>query len=159
MQRKLSASAHKRWQREKRKETVSTRKLSRIERKKQKEYGCCCEKKYGDNTSEFRKISLLHANLMEIMVLKAKKKMDEVKVKSETLLEKYSLTEISQLTCIDISKVCRILKSHFKEKTPQEYSWKLSDDLIHEVKEFFRSPQISYNLPDMRFCTKRYMRM
>ena len=31
--------------------------------------------------------------------------------------------------------------------------------MIEEVKEFFRSPQISYNLPDMRFCTKRYMRM
>ena len=73
MHRKLSASAHKRRQREKQKQTVSTRKLSRIERKEQKEYGCCCEKKYGDNTSEFREISMLHANLTEIMVLKAKK--------------------------------------------------------------------------------------
>ena len=73
MQRKLSASAHKRRQREKQKQTVSTRKLSQIERKEQKEYGCCREKKYGDNTSEFREISMLHANLMKIMVLKAKK--------------------------------------------------------------------------------------
>ena len=115
MQRKLSVSAHKRWQREKQKQTVSTKKLSQIERKKQKEYGCCREKKYGDNTSEFREISLLHANLTEIMVLKAKKKMDEVKVKSEALLEKYSLTEISKLTCVDISKIRRILVT-FKGK-------------------------------------------
>ena len=100
---------------------------------------------------------MLHANLTEIMVLKAKKKMDEVEVKSQELMDKYSLSEISQLTCIDISKVRRILKSHLNEKTPQEYSWKLSDQLIEEVKDFFRSPQISYNLPDMRFCSKRYM--
>ena len=79
MQRKLSASARKRWQREKEKQTVSTRKLSRIQRKEQKEYGCCPEKKYGDNTSEFREICLLHANLMEIMVLKAKKKWTRLK--------------------------------------------------------------------------------
>ena len=79
MQRKLSASAHKRWQREKQKQNVSTRKLSRIQRKEQKEYGCCPEKKYGDNTSEFKEISLLHANLTEIMVLKAKKKLMRLK--------------------------------------------------------------------------------
>ena len=85
--------------------------------------------------------------------------MDEVKIKCDTLLDKYSLTEISKLTCIDISKVCRILKSHLNEKTPKEYSWKLSDELIDEVKDFFRSPQISYNLPDMRFCRKWYMQM
>ena len=49
MQRKLSTSARKRRQREKQKQTVSTRKLSQIQRKEQKEYGCCPEKKYGDN--------------------------------------------------------------------------------------------------------------
>ena len=85
--------------------------------------------------------------------------MDEVKIKWDALLDKYSLTEISKLTCIDISKVRRILKSHLNEKTPKEYSWKLSDELINEVKDFYQSPQISYNLPDMRFCRKRYMRM
>ena len=74
MQRKLSASACKRWQREKQKQTVSKKKLSQIQRKEQKEYGCCPEKKYGDNTLEFKEKSLLHANLLEIMVLKAKKK-------------------------------------------------------------------------------------
>ena len=52
------------------------------------------------------------------MVLKAKKKIDEVEVKSRELMDKYSLSEISQLTCIDISKVRRILKSHLNEKTP-----------------------------------------
>ena len=83
------------------------------------------------------------------MVLKAQKKMDEVKIKCDALLDKYSLTEISKLTCNDISKVRRILKSHLNEKTPKEYSWKLSDELIDEVKDFYRSPQISYNLPDM----------
>lgn len=159
MQRKLSASARKRRQREKQKQTVSSRKISRIVRKEQKEYGLCREKKYGDNRFEFKEVNLLHAKLTEIMVLKAKKKMDEVKVKSEQLLEEYSLTEISKLTCIDISKVRRILKSHLNEKTPKEYSWKLSDEQTEEVKDFFRSPQISYNLPDMRFCSKRYMRM
>ena len=137
IQRKLSASACRRRQREKQKQTVSTRKLSWIEGKEQKDYGCCREKKYGDNISEFREISMLHANLMEIMVLKAKKKLDEVKVKCEALLDKYSLTEISKLTCIDISKVQRILKSHLNEKTPKKYCWKLSDELIDEVKDFF----------------------
>ena len=62
--------------------------------------------------------------------------MDEVKIKCDALLDKYSLTEISKLTCIDISTVCRILKSHLNEKTPKEYSWKLSDELIDEVKDF-----------------------
>ena len=95
MQRKLSASARKRREREKQKQTVSTRKLSRVKTKEQKEYGTFPEKKYGDNRSEFREISMLHANLTEILVLKAKKKMDEVKVKSEALLERYSITEIS----------------------------------------------------------------
>ena len=102
---------------------------------------------------------MLHANLTEIMVLKAKKKLDEVKVECEALLDKYSLTEISKLTCIDISKVQRILKSHLNEKTLKEYCWKLSDELIDEVKDFFQSPQILYNLPDMQFCRKRYMQM
>ena len=72
--------------------------------------------------------------------------MDEVKIKCDALLDKYSLTEISKLTCIDISKVHRILKSHLNEKTPKEYSWKLSDELIDEVKDFYQSPQISYNI-------------
>ena len=80
-------------------------------------------------------------------------------MKCEALLDKYSLTEISKLTCIDISKVRRILKSHLNEKTPKEYCWKLSNELIDEVKDFFQSPQISYNLPDMRFCRKQYMQM
>ena len=57
---------------------------------------------------------MLHANLTEIMVLKAKKKMDEVEVKSQELMDKYSLSEISRLTCIDISKVRRIFKVSFK---------------------------------------------
>ena len=67
--------------------------------------------------------------------------MDEVKIKCDALLDKYSLTEISKLTCIDISKVRTILKSHLNEKTPKEYSWKLSDELIDEVKDFSEVPK------------------
>ena len=138
---------------------MSSRKISKQKRKEYKTYGNYPEKTYGDKTAHFHEISRLHANLTEIMVLKAKKKKDELQTKCEQLLEKYTLSEVSKLTSIDISKVRRMLKSHLTEKTPCMFNWKLSDEVVKEISDFYRSPQISYNLPDMRFCTRKYMRM
>lgn len=159
MQRKQSASARKRKQRERAKLSVSTRKISRQKRKEFKTYSNSPEKRYGDNSAEYHEISALHARLTEIMVMKAKKKLDDLKTKCEELLEKYTMSEISRLTSIDLSKLRRMLKSHLSEKNTPLYDWKLTDEMTKEVSDFYRSPQISYNLPDMRFCTRRYMRM
>ena len=76
------------------------------------------------------------------MVLKAKKKMDELKTKCEQLLEKYTLSDISKLTSIDISKVHRMLKSLMNEKIPQVYDWKLGDEVVKEISDFYCISQI-----------------
>ena len=39
------------------------------------------------------------------------------------------------------------------------YTWKLPESVKKEVADFFCSSLISYKLPDMRYCNKRFMRM
>ena len=39
------------------------------------------------------------------------------------------------------------------------YTWKLPQSVREEVADFFHSSLISYELPDMQYCNKRFMRM
>ena len=100
----------------------------------------------------------VHTRLTEISVLKAKKKLEEVHKQSDTLLEQYGISQISKITCLDNSKVCQLLNTT-PGKSTEKYSWKIAPDVVDEVQSFYRTSEILYNLPDMCFCTRRYMRM
>ena len=84
--------------------------------------------------------------------------MDEVRKQSATILEQYSISQISKITCLHICKVCQMLKTT-PGKSAEKYIWKISPDVMEEAQSFYRTSKISYNLPDIRFCTQRYMRM
>ena len=110
--------------------------------------------KKADSSEEHR----VHTRLTEISVLKAKKKLEEVHKQSDALLEQYSISQISKITCLHISKVCQLLKTT-PGKSAEKYSWKIAPDVVEEVQSFYRTSKILYNLPNMCFCTQRYMRM
>lgn len=104
-------------------------------------------------------LSDIHQYLTEIAVLRAKGKHDGVKGKVSELLKKYSLTEISKSTEIPYYKVRRMIGLPQKEKNQDKYIRKLTDDFKQKVANFYLHPSISYNLPDMRYCRRRYMRV
>ena len=49
----------------------------------------------------------------------------------------------------------------WKRKTPlsMTYTWKLPQSVKEEVADFYWSSLISYELPDMRYCNKRFLMM
>ena len=75
-----------------------------------------------------------------------------------SLLDEYSVVDISKATGIPYYKVDRMLTWKRENAISIMYKWKLPQS-VKEVADFSHSSLISYELPDMRYCNKRFMRM
>ena len=91
--------------------------------------------------------------------LMAKGKIKLFRKSVHSLLDQYSVGDISKAMKIPYYKINRM--STWKRKNPLStmYTWKLPESVKEEVADFFCSSLISYELPDMRYCNKRFMRM
>ena len=81
-------------------------------------------------------------DLQKFNVLKAKKKLEEVCKQSDALLEQYSTSQISKITCLHISKLCWLLKTT-PGKSAKKYIWKIAPDVVEEVQSFYYTSKIS----------------
>ena len=75
------------------------------------------------------------------------------------MLDEYSVVDISKATGIPYYKVDRMLMWKRKNAISIMYKWKLPQSVKEEVTDFLCSSVISYELPDMQYCNKRFMRM
>ena len=90
--------------------------------------------------------------------LKAKGKIKLYRKSVYSLLDQYSVGDISKVTKIPYYKINRMLTWKRKNPLSMIYTWKLPES-VKEVADFLCSSLISYELPDMRYCNKRFMRM
>ena len=70
-----------------------------------------------------------------------------------------SVGDISKATKILYYKINRMLTWKRKNPLSMTYTWKLPQSVKEVVADFYRSSLISYELPDMQYCNKRFMRM
>ena len=91
--------------------------------------------------------------------LKAKRKLKLFIKSVYSLLDQYSVADISEAMKIPYYKINRMLIWKGKNPLSTMYTWKLPESVKEEVADFFHSSLISYELPDMRYCNKRFMRM
>ena len=85
--------------------------------------------------------------------------MPDVRKNVYSLLDQYSVGNISKATKIPYYKINRMLTWKRKNPLSITYTWKLPQSVKEEVADFYQSSIISYELPDMRYCSKRFMRM
>ena len=91
--------------------------------------------------------------------LKAKGQVKLFRKNVYSLLDQYSVSDISKATKIPYYKINRMLTWKRKNPFSITYTWKLPQSVKEEVADFYQSSIISYELPDMRYCSKRFMRM
>ena len=91
--------------------------------------------------------------------LKARGKVKLFRKSVYSLLDQYYVADISKATKIPYYKINRMLTWRRKNPLSMNYTWKLPESVNKEVADFFCSSLISYELPDMRYCNKRFMRM
>ena len=89
--------------------------------------------------------------------LKAKGQVKLFRKTVYNMLDQYSIADISKATKIPYYKVNRMLMWKIKNPLELMYTWKLPQSVREEVADFFWSSLISYELPDMRYCNKRFM--
>ena len=75
------------------------------------------------------------------------------------MLDQYSVADISKAMKIPYYKINRMLTWKRKNPLSTTYTWKLLESVKNDVAGFFCSCLISYELPDMCYCNKRFMRM
>ena len=81
--------------------------------------------------------------------LKAKGKVKLFRKSVDSLLDQYSVGDISKATKIPYYKINRMLTWKRKNPLSMMYTWKLLESVKEEVADFFHSSLISYELPDM----------
>lgn len=132
--------------------------VKKVERIRRKEFSKWT-KKSDQNVIAPSQMKVINEYLLDLALLKGRGKVEKFKVKSQELLNQFTITQISKCTGIAPYKVHR--KVNYKEKVRNEdkYVYKLTTNMKEQVAAFFRSSVVSYELPDMRFCEKKYMRM
>ena len=136
---------------------VSRRKLPKLERRRSKKITkeqVPLSHKFDDK--DLRKIT---ESLAYCAKLKAKGNIKFFQKKVYSMLDEYSVVDISKAMKIPYYKVNRMLTWKRKNPMSMTYTWKLPQSVKEEVADFFCSSLISYELPDMRYCNKRFMRM
>ena len=91
--------------------------------------------------------------------LKAKGQVKLFRKNVYSLLDQYSVSDISKATKILYYKINRMLTWKRKNHLSMTYTWKLPQSVKQEVADFYQSSIISYEPPDMQYCNKRFMRM
>ena len=136
--------------------TVSRRKLGKLEIRLKKITKEQVPLSHVIKDRDIRKITEARAYTAK---LKAKGQVKLFRKNLYSLLDQYSVADISKATKIPYYKVNRMLT--WKRKIPLElmYTWKLPQSVREEVADFFLSSLISYDLPDMRYCNKWFMQM
>ena len=104
-------------------------------------------------------ISKFTKSLASAAKLKAKGKVKLFRKNVKSLLDEYSVVDISKATGIPYYKVDTMLMWKRKNGISIMYKWKLPQSVKEKVAGFFCSSLISYELPDMQYCNKRFMRM
>ena len=134
---------------------ASRKKLQRIEKKEMRNISVIAEEHV---IGQFQ-TRVINDYLSDLAILKAKRKTKEFKEKAQDLLKQFTISQISKCTGFAPYKVYR--KVNFKEKVRNEekYVYRVTTDIKEQVAQFFLSALISYELPDMRYCEKKYMRM
>ena len=136
---------------------VSRRKLGKLEIRRSKKI--TKEQVRLFHVIEDRDVSKISEALAYTAKLKAKGQVKLFRKNVYSLLDQYSVADVSKATKIPYYKVNRMLT--WKRKNPLElmYTWKLPQSVREEVADFFWSSLISYELPDMWYCNKRFMQM
>ena len=135
---------------------VSRRKLAKLEIRSKK---ITKEQVPVSHEIEDRDVRKITEALAYTAKLKAKGQVKLFRKNVYSLLDQYSVGDISKATKIPYYKINRMLT--WKRKNPLliTYTWKLPQSVKEEVADFYQSSIISYELPDMRYCGKRFMRM
>ena len=136
---------------------VSRRKLAKLEIRRSKKI--TKEQVPLSHEIEDRDVRKITEDLAYTIKLKAKGQVKLFRKNVHSMLDQYSVGDISKATKIPYYKINRMLT--WKRKNPHllMYMWKLPQSVKEEVADFYQSSLISYELPDMRFCNKRFMRI
>ena len=135
---------------------VSRRKLAKLEIRRSKKI--TKEQVPLSHEIEDRDVRKITEALAYTIKLKAKGHVKSFRKNVYSLLDQYSVGDISKATKIPYHKINRMLT--WKRKNPHlmMYTWKLPQS-VKEVADFYWSSLISYELPDMQFCNKRFIRI
>ena len=136
---------------------VSRRKLGKLEIRRSKKI--TKEQVPLSHVIEYRDVRKITEALVYTAKQKAKGQVKLFRKTVYNMLDQYSIADISKATKIPYYKVNRMLTWKRKNLLELMYTWKLPQSVREEVADFFRSSLISYELPDMRYCNKWFMRM
>ena len=115
---------------------------------------------YPNNVFESDEVKIIVESIEKLAVFKKLGRLDKFVDLRSALLKMFSPKELSSATGIPPYKISRKLKIRSRERNVLAvYRWKVSDSLRQEVERFYESSVISYELPDMRYCHHKYMRM
>ena len=136
---------------------LSRRKLAKLEMRRSKKI--TKEQVLLSHEIQDRDVRKITEALAYTAKLKAKGHVKLFRKNVYSLLDQYSVGDISKATKIPYYKINRMLTWKRKNPLSMTYTWKLLVSVKEEVAGFFCSSIISYELPYMRYCNKRFMRM
>ena len=136
---------------------LSRRKLAKLEMRRSKKI----KKKHVPLSHKIENIDVrkITEALTCTAKLKARGKVKLFRKSVYSLLDQYSVADVSKATKIPYYKINRMLTWRRKNPLSTNYTWKLPESVKKEVADLFCSSLISYELPDMHYYNKRFMRM